>query len=109
MTGTSLRHRGDELLAVDGIPFLYPWANRIAGFGYDALGRRVQLDRASPLLELDQNGLPIHGVLKRWGRWEQLGDEAVELDWAAYDELLEAFPFPHERSEEHTSELQSLR
>jgi aldose 1-epimerase len=96
MSGTSLRHRGDELLAGDGIPFLYPWANRLAGFGYDALGRRVELDPRSPLLELDQNGLPIHGLLRKWGDWEIRGDEEVGLDWATHEELLPGFPFPHE-------------
>ena len=96
MSGTSLRHRGDELLAGDGIPFLYPWANRLAGFGYDALGRRVELDPRSPLLELDQNGLPIHGLLRKWGDWEIRGDEEVGLDWATHEVLLPGFPFPHE-------------
>jgi aldose 1-epimerase len=100
MAGRSLRHRGEELLAVDGIPFLYPWANRLAGFDYEALGKRVELDRESPLIELDQNGLPIHGLLKAWRDWEVLGDEEerleATLDFAAHEELLRFFPFPHE-------------
>jgi aldose 1-epimerase len=96
MTGRSLRHRGEELLAVDGIPLLYPWANRLAGFDYEALGNRVQLERDSPLIELDQNGLPIHGLLRRWSDWVVLGDGEVALDFAAHDQLLQAFPFPHE-------------
>ena len=50
----SLRHRGDELLAQNsgvsayaeqgttmGIPLLYPWANRLAGFHYTVAGRTV--------------------------------------------------------------------
>ncbi|MGP8241569.1 MAG: aldose 1-epimerase, partial [Solirubrobacteraceae bacterium] len=54
MVCCSLRHRGEELLAqnagVDayakrgktmGIPLLYPWANRLAGFDYTAAGRTV--------------------------------------------------------------------
>ncbi len=98
MTCTSLRHRGDELLAADGIPFLYPWANRLAAFDYSALGRKVELDRESPLLELDQNGLPIHGLLRRWSSWEvEEGPDrlAATLDFGSEAELLEAFPFPH--------------
>ena len=28
-----------------GIPLLYPWANRLSGWDYEAGGRRVKLDR----------------------------------------------------------------
>jgi aldose 1-epimerase len=100
MAGRSLRHRGEELLAVDGIPLLYPWANRLAAFDYEALGKRVELDRESPLLELDQNGLPIHGLLRAWRDWEMLADEeerlAARLDFGAHQDLMQCFPFPHE-------------
>jgi aldose 1-epimerase len=100
MAGRSLRHRGEELLAVDGMPLLYPWANRLAGFDYEAVGKRVELDRESPLIEHDQNGLPIHGLLRAWRDWEILDDEeerlAARLDFGAHDHLLRFFPFPHE-------------
>jgi len=72
MLGDSLRHRGVEILrrvenletaaakgSTAGIPLLYPWANRLASFGYRAAGREVTLDPSSPLLHLDANGLPI--------------------------------------------------
>lgn len=45
-----------------GIPFLHPWANRLGDFTYSVKGRVVVLDPASPLLLLDDNGLPIHGL-----------------------------------------------
>ncbi len=100
MAGRSLRDRREELLAVDGIPLLYPWANRLAGFEYEALSKRVELDRESPLLELDQNGLPIHGLLRAWTEWEVLGHDdqrlEVSLDFGVQPRLLAAFPFPHE-------------
>jgi aldose 1-epimerase len=98
MRGTSLRHRGEELLASGGIPFLYPWANRLAAFDYVVLSKEVRLDRDSPLLELDQNGLPIHGLLSRWSDWDvEAGDGTVVavLDFGKKGALLEAFPFPH--------------
>ena len=98
MTGTSLRHRGDELLHEEGIPFLYPWANRLAAFDYTVLGKHVTLDPGSPLLELDQNGLPIHGLLRKWSDWEMdVGEEVLRaaLDFGNKEELLEGFPFPH--------------
>ena len=82
MLGASLVHQGDELLwqgaGVDGygharefmgIPFLHPWANRLDGYRYRAGDHDVVLDPASPLLLLDDHGLPIHGVLTASSRW----------------------------------------
>ena len=86
-----------------GIPLLYPWANRLAGFEYAAGGRAVSLDPDSPLLSFDQNGLPIHGLLGGYPHWlvqeATADDEAARLsaalDFTAHEELLAAFPFPH--------------
>ncbi len=111
MLGASFCHRGEEILRrVDdlgvaaqkgssaGIPLLHPWANRLAGFRYDAAGRQVALDRSSPLLHLDEQGLPIHGV-----PWSQLAWNVIdkgtdrlvaELDWS-HGNLLAIFPFRH--------------
>jgi aldose 1-epimerase len=112
MVGCSLRHRGEELLglggglsayldhgAVFGIPLLYPWANRLGGWAYDACGVHVELDRSSPLLHGDEHCLPIHGALAAASDW-RLTDVAgssltAELDFAAHPELLAVFPFPH--------------
>jgi galactose mutarotase-like enzyme len=116
MVGCSLRHRGEELLgigrglrgyledgAVFGIPLLYPWANRLGGWSYEAAGRAVQLDPSSPLLHGEEHCLPIHGALAASSAWELTarGDDAegawlvAELDLAAHPELLAVFPFPH--------------
>ena len=112
MVGCSLRHRGEELLglgggldayvgqgAVFGIPLLYPWANRLAGWGYEAGGRRVELDRASPLLHGDEHCLPIHGALAAASSWRLIERSAswltAELDFGGHPELLAVFPFPH--------------
>ena len=118
MVGVSLRHGGEELLdrqaglgayvergAVMGIPFLHPWANRLAGFAYSVDGRDVRLPPGPPLVHCDEHGLPIHGVLAasrslggdRAGR--RTGGTArvrAALDFAAHPELMAAFPFPHE-------------
>jgi aldose 1-epimerase len=117
MVGVSLRHAGEELLdrgaglsayvengAVMGIPFLHPWANRLAGFSYSFDGRDVQLPHGPPLVHGDEHGLPIHGVLAASRYWEVSlleadGDNArlrAALDFAAHPELMAAFPFPHE-------------
>src|SRR4051794_24953975 len=118
MVGCSLRHDGDELLgqrgglaryeatgSTFGIPLLHPWANRLAGFDYEAAGKHVELDRTSPLLSFDPNGLPIHGLLAGSPHWrvQHAGatTDQVRIDAAldfgpAHPELLELFPFPHE-------------
>jgi aldose 1-epimerase len=115
MLGASLVHRGQELLwqgagpggyarerKFMGIPFLHPWANRLSGFGYEAGGHVVTLDQSSPLLLLDQNGLPIHGVLtanRDWSLRELAAEDARARLLASLDfdrpELLAAFPFRH--------------
>jgi galactose mutarotase-like enzyme len=98
MRGTSLRHHGEELLAADGIPLLYPWANRLGAFDYLALGKQVELDRESALLELDQNELSIHGLLREWEAWDLEGGDGTltaDLNFGNEEKLLQAFPFPH--------------
>ena len=115
MLGASLRHGGDELLgrtdnleryasegSTLGIPLLHPWANRLAAPGYEVAGRRVELDPASRLLHLDDNGLPIHGIVGAALPWtvvrQSAGPESAEVV-AELDprtpELLDVFPFRH--------------
>jgi aldose 1-epimerase len=111
MLGASLRHRGAELLRrvedldgaaangrTAGIPLLHPWANRIDGFRYRAAGQAVELVPSSPLLHLDGNGLPIHGVpwpMLAWELTDAAQDRlAARLDWTRSD-LLAVFPFRH--------------
>ncbi len=112
MLGTSLTHRGEELLRFPetiesaarsgtsvGIPLNYPYANRLRGEGYTALGRTVALDPASPWLITDWNGVILHGV--RWALLDWTQQDASEthvtsrLRWDR-PELLAVFPFPHE-------------
>jgi galactose mutarotase-like enzyme len=110
MLVASLKHDGVELLRrIDdlasaaakgntaGIPFLYPWANRLDGLHYRAAGRDVVLDPNSPLLHFDGNGLPIHGVPWAQLAWRVLkaakSSIIAELDWSG--DLLSIFPFPH--------------
>jgi aldose 1-epimerase len=112
MVGTSLRHRGEELLdlrhgleeyarrgKVLGIPLLHPWANRLGDWGYEVDGRAVTLPRDSPLVPTDEHDLPIHGLLPAAARWRVIDHETerlrARLDFAAQPELLDLFPFPH--------------
>ncbi len=82
----SLRHRGHELLAQNagvaayaahgktmGIPLLYPWANRLAGFHYSVGGRAVAVPHDLARVRVDPNGLPIHGVVGGLLAWELVG------------------------------------
>jgi galactose mutarotase-like enzyme len=116
MLGCSLAHEGEELLHLGrgleryvregktiGIPLLHPWANRLTGFSYPSPVGEVEMDRDSPLIQTDANGLPIHGLLTGSPHWRLLESSAdkhsatlrAELDFGAHEDLLAAFPFPH--------------
>jgi galactose mutarotase-like enzyme len=96
--------RGLEAYAQDGktmgIPLLYPWANRLERFGYEAAGKAVALAEDDARIPRDSEGLPIHGVVPRLLQWtvpDQHPRDALEarLDWSSPD-LLELFPYRHE-------------
>ncbi len=116
MIGCSLLHGGEELLeqrggladyaatgATMGIPFLHPWANRLERFGYSAAGQSVELEAGSPLIDVDPNGLPIHGLLAASPDWKLIEADATgsaaelraQLDFAAHEDLMAAFPYHH--------------
>ena len=103
----SLRHDGEELLAQRdgvegyvrtgrwmGVPLLHPWANRLAEWEYEALGRRVDLRPAAgdPVVRDRKTGLPIHGVLPQPWEVVESGPERVVAERAPDDAV---FPFPH--------------
>src|SRR5436189_6002017 len=82
MVGSSLRHRGEELLgqrgglrryvaerSTMGIPLLYPWANRLARRRFAVAGRDVDLTSDALPMSVDPNGLPIHGLLSAASGW----------------------------------------
>ena len=113
MIGCSLRHRGEELLGqrggleayvaerkTMGIPLLYPWANRVGSRRFAVAGREVVIDPASTPLRLDDDGLPMHGLLSAVDGWQvEDHDDATltaRFDFAAHDALMAAFPFAHE-------------
>ncbi|MDX6520285.1 MAG: aldose 1-epimerase [Gaiellales bacterium] len=116
MVCCSLTHRGEELLgqrgglrayaergSTMGIPLLHPWANRLAGPRYVAAGREVEFDLGSPMLHLDDTGLPIHGVLARFLPFQVTMHSAsvteahltAGLDSDRHPQLSEVFPFRH--------------
>ena len=109
MVGSSLRVDGQEFLgqrgglekyrrtgSTFGVPLLHPWANR--------------LDRAidSPYVRSDPNGLPIHGLMNGWPRWDVVREEpgalGARFDFGAHEDLLAVFPHPHVIEVEVTEE-----
>lgn len=117
MVCCSLLHDGEEMLgtrqglrayverhATMGIPLLYPWANRLGRFEFELAGRTVRLDRDSAQVHLEENGLPIHGLLAAATGWSvehhEAGERGARLRAGfAFDEasgLTAQFPFPHE-------------
>jgi galactose mutarotase-like enzyme len=110
MVGISLRHGGDEVLAlpggleayraghVIGLPLLAPWANRLSAWRYEIAGVSVELTGAD--LHDDGNGLPIHGTMTAQPGWQVAAttptSAQARFDYGARPDLLEVFPFPHE-------------
>jgi galactose mutarotase-like enzyme len=87
-----------------GIPLLHPWANRLASRRFEVAGREVDLESHPDLVAADPNGLPIHGLLAGLPGWrverheERAQGSVLEasFDFAAEQQLLAAYPFPHE-------------
>jgi aldose 1-epimerase len=112
VVGSSLKHRGEELLATRGgleawaqrgqtmgIPLLHPWANRLSGWSYEVGGRRVELARGSAHVRPDEHGLPMHGLLHGDTSWVVTEHTETELraefDFGADSRRMRLFPFAH--------------
>jgi aldose 1-epimerase len=96
----SLRHHGEELLAQNagvaayaargktmGIPLLYPWANRLAGFDFSVAGRTVTVPHDPVRIALDGNGLPIHGVIGGRLAWELDGAPVQHVEYESVEAI----------------------
>jgi aldose 1-epimerase len=86
-----------------GVPFLAPWANRIAGDGFWANDKRYLFNLGLGNLQPDGNKNPIHGLLsysKLWNVIEAKADDrsawvTSRLEFWKHPDLLAQFPFPH--------------
>jgi galactose mutarotase-like enzyme len=123
MLGSSLRHRGEDLLAlpggldgyrrgnVTGLPLLAPWANRLGARRYEVDGIAVDLDGLA--LTTDERGLPIHGTMTAQPGWEviELSRRSLtaRFDFGAHPDLMASFPFPHEIRIEASVDATTLR
>jgi aldose 1-epimerase len=109
MLGASLAHDGVELLSLHGgldayrgghttgMPLLAPWANRISSRRFRVAGVSVDLEGVP--LHAGADGLPRHGTLGAASGWQlvSVGRRTLRARFAYdTDELLRAFPFPHE-------------
>ena len=89
--------------SLNGIPFLAPWANRMAGGGFHADGHEFHFNEKSGPLRMDANGLPIHGMLVTSPLWQIAGIGSDEtgahvtsrLEFWQRPELMANWPFAH--------------
>jgi aldose 1-epimerase len=111
MVGSSLRHRGEELLGqraglnayiaerkTMGIPLLHPWANRLSQTRFTLAGRTIDIDPERTPVRLDGGGLPMHGLLSAAPGWTHESTDTTlgaRFDFAAHPALLATFPFAH--------------
>jgi aldose 1-epimerase len=87
--------------AMGGVPFLWPWANRIDGWSYWVNGRKYALNPDLGNIRSSPKDAPIHGLLlyaKQWRVTRAVATEqAAELEsvfefWRE-PALMEQFPF----------------
>ncbi len=89
---------------LNGIPFLAPWANRIADGGLWANDRWFPFDEEAGTLRLDRNGLPIHGMLSASPDWSVDAVKAdadsarvtSRLEFWKHPGLMANWPFAHD-------------
>ncbi len=95
--------------SLNGIPFLGPWANRVADGAILANGKTWPLNPGSGTLRLDANGLAIHGMLWASPLWKVVhtGSDAESahvtsrLEFWKHPELMTNWPFAHEYEMTH--------
>jgi aldose 1-epimerase len=89
--------------ALAGVPFLWPWANRIDQEAFWANGKKYLLNPDLKNIRYDANHKPIHGLLAFSPLWQVTELEAdgksarvtSQLEFAKHPELLAQFPFAH--------------
>lgn len=87
--------------AMGGVPFLWPWANRIDGWSYWVNGRKYALNPDLGNLRASPKDAPIHGLLlfaKQWkvtraGATEDAAELESSFEFWREPALMEQFPF----------------
>ena len=89
--------------AMGGVPFLWPWANRIDQDAYFVDGKKYLLNFELGNFRRDGNQKPIHGLLTFTPRWQVTAVQANDngawvtsrLEFWKYPDLMAQFPFAH--------------
>jgi len=89
---------------LNGVPFLAPWANRMAGGGFWANDKRYVFNSDLGSVRVGQNGIAIHGMLTNSTLWQvtevaadgQSAHVTSRLEFWKHPELMANWPFAHE-------------
>jgi aldose 1-epimerase len=89
---------------LNGVPFLAPWANRMAGGGFWANDKHYVFNPNVGTVRIDPNGIAIHGMLAGSPRWEveKLAKNKVsasvtsKFDFWKYPDMMANWPFAQE-------------
>jgi aldose 1-epimerase len=89
---------------LSGIPFLAPWANRMADGGFWANGKKYTFNPELGTVRVATNGIAIHGMLSTSALWEvtELSADAKSahvtslFEFWKYPDLMANWPFAHE-------------
>lgn len=87
-----------------GVPFLAPWANRLAGAGFWANGQHYGFNGELGTVHMDATGVAMHGMLTASSHWEvtevsadaQSAHVTSRIQFWRYPELMANWPFAHE-------------
>jgi aldose 1-epimerase len=89
---------------LSGIPFLAPWANRMADGGFWANGKKYTFNSEVGTVRVPPNGVVMHGMLTASPLWEvtevaadaQSAHVTSRLEFWKYPDLMANWPFAHE-------------
>lgn len=90
---------------LSGIPFLAPWANRMADGGFWANGKKYTFNSALGTARVNsQNGIAMHGMLSTSPLWHvtevasdgKSAHVTSKLEFWKYPDLMANWPFAHE-------------
>ncbi len=89
---------------INGVPFLAPWANRMAGGGFWANDKHYIFNGNLGTVRIDRNDIAIHGMLAGSPRWEveKFGKNKVsayvtsKFDFWKYPDMMANWPFAQE-------------
>ncbi len=87
-----------------GIPFMAPWANRLAGGGFWASGQRFRFNSDLGTVRVNSSGIAMHGMLTASPLWEvtDVGADSrsahvtSRLQFWKHPDLMANWPFAHE-------------